>query len=168
MRLDVENVSDKNLEQLDKILRQINLPKGQWVLWGSAVMTLHGIEYGRSFGDVDIFLSTRAWLDLQKDPSWTIFSTNPNDPERRSDPPFLYKYVDGVRVDVFPNWRNRYDYDNFNVSELITNAEIVKGWPCVPLKHIIDFKIGRFHQRGAYKDLLDADLIKAHLGITIG
>jgi hypothetical protein len=54
--------------RLDKILDQLVcenvLKPGNWVLAGSGVMVLEGLERERPMGDVDIFMATRDWFDI--------------------------------------------------------------------------------------------------------
>jgi hypothetical protein len=101
-------------QRLLKVIADLNLPEGQWFLSGSGVLVMHGIDRGRPMGDVDIFLATRPWFELlgsslfdYNRQNWNVFTTNPEDPKRRVDPPYLYKEMHGIEVNIFFNWRHR-------------------------------------------------------------
>jgi len=150
-------------ERLDKILLHLNLPEGQWVLSGSGVMELHGIERERPMGDIDIFVATRTWMNLLTDnlfspDGWNVFTTDPDDPKRRSDPPYLYRVLDGIEVNIFHSWRKR-GVGDIDVAFWLNNTEKVRGWPCIPLQFLVDWK----EQTGRAKDQTDIERIKKFL-----
>ena len=157
-------------QRLEKVLHALNLPEGQWALSGSGVLVLHGIERNRPMGDVDIFLATRPWFDLffrSINPAqlhvpvakpWQIFTTIPEDPKRRMDPPYLYKEMHGIEVNVFHQWRQR-NIGDIDTAHWVNNAEKVQGWPCVPLQFLLDWKC----EVGRAKDQNDIERIKEYL-----
>lgn len=155
--------------RLLRILRELDLPEGQWVLNGSGVLVMHGIERDRPMGDVDIFVATRLWFDLYhaslmappsdgQQPPWSIFTTDPDDPKRRCDPPYLFRDMHGIEVNVFSNWRRR-SVGDIDVNWSILNAEMIEGIPCYPLRGILDWK----EQVGRAKDSTDIAAIRRHL-----
>jgi hypothetical protein len=156
--------------RLIRVLEDLDLPEGQWVLSGSGVMCLHGIERDRPMGDVDIFLATRTWFryyheglvglldpNTQNHP-WKVFTTDPDDPDRRCDPPYLYKEMHGIEVNIFSSWRLR-GIGDINASELIRDAEMVEGWPCASLEFLLSWK----DEVGRAKDTKDIEVLKKHL-----
>ena len=160
--------------RLKKILYELDLPAGQWVLSGSGVMVLHGIERDRPMGDVDIFLATRSWFDLyhaglffgvmqgarleDKREGWKIWTTHPNNPAERSDPPYLFKTIHGLEVNIFSGWRKR-GVGDIDVAHWIHNAQRVDGIPCIPLQFLLDWK----DAMGRAKDATDIERIREHL-----
>jgi hypothetical protein len=164
-------------ERVLKILEDLNLPDGRWVLSGSGVMILNGLERHKPMGDLDIFVATRTWFDLleQKErrldrpsnfeqrvpvcvPKWEVFTTDPDDPMRRSDPPYLYGIMHGLEVNIFHGWRKR-GIGDIDVAFWICNPEVVEGWPCIPLQFLLDWK----QQVGRDKDQQDIKLLREHL-----
>lgn len=133
------SMNDK--ERLNRILQELDLPKGQYALAGSGVLVLHDIERPKQMGDVDIFLATRPWFALHGRGDWSVFTTDPNDARRRSDPPYLFKTLHGLEVNIFSEWRNR-DVGNINVGQWIHSAVEVgpNKWPCVRLDFLLDWK----------------------------
>lgn len=145
------------IHKLHSIFNQLNLPEGQWVLTGSGVMALHGIN-PRPLGDVDLMLATRTWFQILHDLSWNIFTTDPDNPHNRCDPPYLYKEMEGIPVHIFFDWRTRGVADT-DVNAMIRSAEIVRGWPCVSLKYILGIK----RELNRPKDLVDIDVLERYL-----
>jgi hypothetical protein len=157
--------------RLIRVLKDLSLPKGQWVLSGSGVMCLHGIERDRPMGDVDIFVATRVWFDLlfgglyktisgppRSLDGWSVFTTEPTDPDRRCDPPYLFKEMHGIEVNIFSDWRLR-EVGNIDAAKLIREAEMVEGWPCATLEFLLDWK----DQVGRAKDTRDIEVLRKHL-----
>ena len=150
-------------ERLVRILCDLNLPEGQWILSGSGVLCLHGIERDRPMGDVDIFVATRLWFEILRsamysEDTWKVWTTDPEDPARRSDPPYLYKEMHGIEVNIFSAWRRR-QVGNIDVAWWIANAEMVDGWPCVALQFLLDWK----DALGRAKDATDIERIQEYL-----
>jgi hypothetical protein len=151
--------------RLKKILYELDLPAGQWVLSGSGVLVLNGIERDRPMGDVDIFVATRTWFTLffrdlmsyERNP-WGIFTTEPNDKKRRSDPPYLFKQIHGIEVNIFQSWRRR-GIGDIDVAFWLANPQIVEGFPCVPVQFLLDWK----EEVGRAKDQTDIERIREWL-----
>lgn len=139
--------------KVEGILEKLDLDKEQFAVTGSGVMALAGID--REIGDLDIMTTTRYWFELAKDPSWRVWTTDPNDVKRRCDPPYLYKTVDGIEVNIFFDWRIR-DRGNIDFNEVFRNRRIkLRGWPCVDLEFLFDWKA----EVARPKDLRDLMLI---------
>jgi hypothetical protein len=160
--------------RLDKILDQLVcenvLKPGNWVLAGSGVMVLEGLERERPMGDVDIFMATRDWFDIyykfamqiEGYEDWSVFTTDPNDPKRRCDPPYLYKiYLSdeepGLEVNIFAQWRVR-GIGDIDVNQWVHSSQDIKGWPCVPLRLLFDWK----RSVGRAKDMDDIRIMSNH------
>jgi hypothetical protein len=160
-----------------RILDELNLPKGQWTLSGSGIMVMHNIERDKPMGDIDIFVSTRLFFDLlgintvdigtnrtvraTHDPrtsKWEVYSTDPLDPKRRADPPYLAREMYGIEVNIFSDWRRR-GVGDLDVNFLVHNAKPVDGIPCYPLQILLDWK----EELGRAKDVDDIRVLKEHL-----
>ena len=160
--------------RLLKILSELDLPEGQWLLSGSGAMVMHGIERGRPMGDVDIFVATRVWFELyHRDffngtmqgvrledgrKRWQIWTTHSEDVAARCDPPYLVKEMHGIEVNIFHSWRQR-DVGNIDVAFWMLNADVVDGIPCVPMQFLLDWK----EQFGRAKDRDDIATLSAWL-----
>lgn len=142
-------------ERLVAILTELELPAGQWVLAGSGSLVIRGIERPRPMGDVDIFIATRTWFMMEHTRTWSVFTTDPNDRKRRCDPPYLFKELYDLEVNVFGSWRLRSN-GNIDAAWWIHNAEDVDGWPCVPLQLLLDWK----RSEGRAKDVDDIKIIE--------
>lgn len=158
--------------RLQRILDELDLPGNRWLLGGSSVMILHDIERSKLMGDVDIFVATRLWFELHAQtmrvgtsgaakPRWSVFTTDPDDELRRCDPPYLWREVCGLEVNVFSAWRLRGPGD-FNTGEWIASAEMVAGRPCLSLEKLLAWKV----EMGRAKDLDDIRAIREHLGVV--
>lgn len=160
-------------DRLEHILTQLDLPQGQWVVSGSGVLVLHGIERSRPMGDLDIFVATRLWFSLlnqsiaaptppdgagERASLWSVWTTDPNDRARCVDPPYLFREVYGLEVNVFFNWRRR-GIGDIDVAFWMANAEYVSGWPCIPLQFLLDWKV----EVGRAKDRDDIPVLQRHL-----
>lgn len=156
-------------QRLLRVLEDLNLPEDQWILSGSGSLVMHGIERDRPMGDVDIFCATRLWFDLYHEglvgiiregsyAPWHVWTTDPDDPKRRADPPYLYKEIHGIEVNVFHSWRKR-GVGDIDVAFWLANAEIIDGIPCVSLQFMLDWK----EQIGRAKDQTDIERIKEFL-----
>lgn len=161
-------------ERVVQILRALDLPSGQYVVSGSAVMILHGIPRRKSMGDLDLFVATRLWFDLldrryppayggRLPPAWDVFTTDPSDPACRSDPPYLLREIHGLEVNIFHGWRRR-GIGDIDVAFWIRNSVDVEGWPCLPLTFLYQWKL----EMGRAKDVDDLQAIQSYLGVRDG
>lgn len=152
--------------RLLNIARDLNIPTGRWILAGSGAMVMNGID--RKMRDVDIFCSTATWFSLMRQrvetdgevrvQAWSVFTTDPDDVARRFDPPYLYRTMHGIEVNVFMSWRRR-GVGDIDCAFWAHNAKIIDGIPCVPLQLLLDWKI----EVGRSKDVDDIRILKAHL-----
>jgi hypothetical protein len=144
-------------ERIHQVINQLHLPHG-FVISGSAVLFLHCLDRAKPMGDLDIFIPTRTWFALMSTGEWDVWTTDPADPARRVDPPYLVKIVDGLEVNVFFQWRKR-GVGDIDVAFWLHNSEEVDGLPCIPLQFILDWK----REVGRAKDVDDIALLERHL-----
>lgn len=147
---------------LNELCEDAVLRPGHWALAGSGVMVLHDLERNKPMGDVDIFMATRDWIDVLyrfgSAYGWRVFTTEPDDFKRRCDPPYLYKVIEGLEVNIFSQWRVR-GIGDIDVNFWLHNVEEVEGWPCVPLRCLFDWK----RAVGRAKDMDDIRVMSEYL-----
>lgn len=151
----------EDYEKLVKILGELNLPRGEWMLSGSGILVLYGLRDHKSMGDVDIFVTTRLWCEMFEvsivdrvvrnwTPMWELVTTDPDDDRRRCDPPFLRREMHGLDVDVFFSWRLRepkgaLESGYIDINERFREIEFKDGIPHMGLRFMLDWKkaVGR-------------------------
>ena len=145
--------------RVTRILDELALPSNQYMINGSGAMLLQGISEevrGRPIGDLDIFCATRLWFDLYHKDFWQLVTPNPEDPDRRCDPPILRSFMYELEINVFSSWRWR-TYGNFDVNGIIRNAILVDGrYPCAHLNFILAWK----KEVRRDKDITDIEVIE--------
>lgn len=148
---------------LEWLSEELNLllpsPARGVVLFGSAVMLLHGIR--DEIGDVDLFVTRDAWsaITVKHPGRWRVqFPTV-------GDPPLLEWTGGLLTVHAFERWTRRDWW--INVQEVWDRRQIVNGWPCVPLEVVRRWKVQahKFNPGSGVheKHLRDVELIDAYL-----
>lgn len=122
-------------------LIELDLPLGDWALFGSGPLLLRG--WIDEIGDLDVLSRGPAW-DKAKDVGTITFL-----PEDGNEIVEI-----GNRITVGHNW----PYGLFRIDELIDTAEILDGIPCVRLEHIVAYK----ELFGRPKDRKHLSIIEAH------
>lgn len=118
-------------------LEELNLPKDQYVIFGSGCLAARGIRENR---DLDILIRLNLWVDLSKK-----LPINHNE----SGKPLQYKHVT-----LF------YDLPHITYSDKIINeAEFIDGFPYMKLYYLVKLK----KILGREKDLEDIKLITSYL-----
>lgn len=155
------------LESLQAILTEVlelgepcGLQRENMLVNGSASMVLHGMD--RQIDDVDLFVPTRVWFKLRdNDFRWNTYLTNPWDSELLCDPPFIYRWVQGVEVNVFFAWRRR-GYVDIDVADEFRRAVNKSNFLAVPLRQLRRWKV----EAGRWKDIHDVHEIDRFLNET--
>lgn len=160
--------------RLSALLDRLNFREGHYFIGGSGPMVLRDM---RALGDLDIGVTTRYWFELQSRPEWEVWTTEPDDPKRRCDPPYLRGDVGGTEVNIFYAWRRRVDengveYGSTDYNDLFRNClEYVEGWPCVKLAVILRLK-SEVQRDKDFNDIRDLATIikleKANIGVIRG
>lgn len=147
-------------ETIMAVVKDLDLPEGQWFLSGSGAMCLAGLRDHKPIGDIDIFCATRVWFNLMATnfygvdvglklpeetavvpvPVWGVYTTDPEDPETRCDPPYLYRTMHGIEVNVFSSWRIR-NVGNIDVNNEILRSQEINGVPCISLEFLYNWKV---------------------------
>lgn len=125
----------------DKV-KELNLPIGQYVVFGSGPLAAYGIRESR---DVDLLITNSLYIKL-KNEGW--------EEKEWSDGGFYLMHKD---VEADDSWQ----YGKYNPSpeEIIKKAEIIEGIPFAPLVEVLKWK----QSYGRPKDLADVKLIKDYL-----
>ena len=127
-------------EELFQKVKELNLPIGEYALFGSAPMGVRGL---RECHDIDIIVTEKLWNDYKNKSEWKLM-------EIRED----NNYFEGLRNDDIELWKDW--WPGWNVDKLIQEAEIIDGLPFVKLEEVIKWK--RFRARE--KDLKDVEIIE--------
>lgn len=166
---------DFSLGWLHKLFSPHAVADNEYVIFGSAVLYLHGIRDVNSVHDLDVFVSPRVWGALMGDKAATGMTV---ETPRAGDPPFLEYKID-TPIHFFYAWTPR-DAEWITAEECFSTAEIIyrplldfgglrskSEWRCTSLETI------RKHKTKAYsmnvgsarheKHARDLELIDQHL-----
>jgi hypothetical protein len=126
-----------------KEIKALNLPNGEYLVFGSAPMGIHGI---RNIHDIDILVSPNLYQQLKKrgwqEKKWKSSGS---------------KYLAYKNIEAGSNW----DYGIYHptLESLLKTADIFDGIPFANLKEVIKWKMAF----GRDKDKKDIQLIKTFL-----
>lgn len=170
---------DISLGVLDACLSVANASDDEYVLFGSVVMHLHGIDVGRPPGDVDVFVSRRVWGALLGSTGAAVRTP------RAEDPPFLeWDMEDGPNLHMFYEWASRDDHwitaeDCFAAAEPVGVRFVAHGrdavlaayankvpWQCISLALLRQHKSKPFRSADMAKHAADLAILDAHLEAT--
>lgn len=127
---------EDSLDTLLVLLERTQARDDEYVLFGSAVLYLHGLREPDTVGDVDVFVSRRVWGALLADQMSYVLTPQAGDPpmiERVTEPP-LHLFYDWTARDA--GWITR--------AGCFAAAEKVRGWQCVSLATIRSHKVGAY------------------------
>ena len=110
-------------EDLFAALRELNLPTGDYAIFGSGPLIIRRIV--EATNDLDIICRGRAWQAVQEVGEVMTFDDgNP------------YVNLRGGLLTFGTTWK----YGTFDLGELIDTAEVIDGLPFVRLEHVITYK----------------------------
>ncbi|MBN1216104.1 MAG: hypothetical protein JXA99_11775 [Candidatus Lokiarchaeota archaeon] len=124
------------IDRLEEV-RNLNLPKDQYVLWGSAPLAIKGLRKAR---DIDIVVTQSLWDDLLK-----VYNSQG---EKKN----VIKLGD---IEIWNDLLNLTD----KIDEIVSNSDMIMELPFMKLSYVIEWK----KMRGKEKDLKDIDLINNYL-----
>ena len=125
-----------------ELLRSLELPEGEWAIFGSGIMAPLGIK--EAHHDLDILARDSAW-----DKAMTLGEITQADMGDH-----VVELFDG-QIEIFDNWKP----GDWDCNELIDTAEMIDGFPWVRLEHVIEWK----KRMGRVKDIKDMKLIEEYL-----
>ena len=136
-------VPDTSSHPLLQYTKSIGLPAGDYVIFGSAPMLLHGLR--DEISDVDIVARGLAW-DV---------ACSKGQPVRASlNGASAVQFLDG-RIEVFTTWVGR----EWDINALIDNAEIIGSLPFARLSDVLTYKLDLYRA----KDIADIQAISSFL-----
>lgn len=119
-------------------VRQLNLPKGQFAVFGSGPLVVRGM---RDSDDIDLIVTEDVFKQLLKDESWDKVELRDHHQSlRKGDLEIFYTWAPGA----------------WDVAELIKTAETIDGLPFVRLESVVEWK----QLRNDVKDQEDLKLIE--------
>ncbi|MFH1129347.1 MAG: hypothetical protein V1686_01265 [Patescibacteria group bacterium] len=122
-------------------LKELNLPKGKFAIFGSGPMGPKGLRDPR---DLDIIVTEDIFSDFKKRPDFKLG-------QKKSDNEYLEK--DGI--EIYTNW----NLEDWDINKLINEAEIIDNLPFVRIEEVLRWK--RAYNRE--KDIKDIELIENYL-----
>jgi hypothetical protein len=126
------------------LVKKLNLPTGQYLVFGSGPLHIHGIRETR---DIDICVKPEVYEELKSTGEWEEKTYHDGS-----------RYLSKDMFEIVSDWDYGEKYCP-TVSELIERAEIIEGIPFAPLEDVLNWK--KAYARP--KDLEDVKLIKAYL-----
>ncbi|MAF20075.1 MAG: hypothetical protein CMI55_00125 [Parcubacteria group bacterium] len=132
-------------KELFNRLKQLNLPKGKYAVFGSAPMCIRGLRECR---DLDVIVTEDLFNEYSKKEGWETKKTEKS----------VYLDNNGIEFwkDWGPDWAPEGQWD---IQTLIDEAEIIDGLPIVRLKEVLKWKSVLRRE----KDLKDLKLIEGYL-----
>lgn len=122
-------------------VRNLNLPIGTYAFFGSAPLAVRGL---RDIGDIDLIVSPEIWQQFENKAEWEHRTS-------QSGSPFLMNNG----IELFQQWRP----GQWDIKELIREADIIDGLPFVKLSRVLAWK----KLRGKEKDIGDIKTIEDFL-----
>lgn len=121
-------------------VKQLNLPIGLYVVFGSGPLMVHGI---RDSQDIDLLVTTELYRTLQANPAWEVKKW-----------PDGSEYLANGDYEVDDIWH--YNGYRPKTEDIIAKAEFIEGVPFAPLEEVRRWK----KAFGRPKDLVDVKLIE--------
>jgi hypothetical protein len=126
-------------------VKRLNLPLGQYVVFGGGPLMAHGI---RDTADVDLFVTPELYQVLKAD-GWE---------EKELGGPHGGLYLVSGIYEADDTWHYG-DYDP-TPETIIAAANMIQGVPFAPLAEVLKWK----RAFGRPKDVADVELIERHIG----
>ena len=123
-------------------LRELELPIGDWAIFGSGPLLVRG--WIDQVGDLDL---------IAREPALT-HALEAGERLYLEEHDIAVVGIDDGAITVGTSWA----YGDFDIGELIDTAELIDGFPCVRLEHVVAFK----QAAGRPKDLEHLRVIEAH------
>lgn len=124
-------------------IKNMKLPVSEYAIFGSGPMCVRNLK-SCSDSDIDIIASEELF-DVYRNESGWEFKANEHGDE----------YLKNGNIEIWKNWRP----GEWNIHELIKNAEIIDGIPFVRLSDVLKWK--QFFDRE--KDKKDVEILKKYL-----
>ena len=122
-------------------LLELDLPAGDWALFGSGPLLMRG--WIDEVGDLGVISRRRAWAEAQRLGTPQTL---------KSDGAIIYELADGITVGA--SWA----YGDMDIDLLIDTAETIGRVPCVGLEHVVAYK----QEANRARDRRHLAIIEAH------
>ena len=132
------------MKELLQKLKELNLPKGKFAIFGSGSMGIRGIRKSR---DLDIIATKDLFEECERKTNFKIKEHKRN--ER------VFKYLESGDIEIYKEWGP----GEWDVNQLIQEAEIIDDFPFVRLEEVLKWKKIKSRE----KDLKDIKLIEDYL-----
>lgn len=122
-------------------VKKLNLPIGNYAIFGSGSLMIRNIRESR---DLDVIVTEDLFEEYKNKLGWKL-----------KDGPSGDKYLWNNRIELWKEWKP----GQWDIKQLIREAEIIDGLPFVKLKYILEWK----KLSGREKDLKDIETIEKFL-----
>jgi hypothetical protein len=133
-------ISDMSNDVLFRKVRDLHLPEGKYAIFGSGPMGVRGI---RECHDIDMVVTEDLW-DVMNDSGWEVRPKSDGSPRLLKD-----------EIEVWNSWKP----GEWDVDQLIRDAEVIDGLPFVTLESVLKWK----RLLGREKDIRDIEMIEKFL-----
>ena len=120
-------------------LKELNLPKGKFAIFGSGPMWLAGLKEP---GDLDVIVTEDVFNDFKQRPEFKLGTKKSN-----------YEYLEKEGIEFYRSW---YPGEEWDIEKLINEAEIINDLPFVKLEKVLKWKKLTMRE----KDIKDIELIE--------
>jgi len=129
------------MSELFKKLKEMNLPKGKFVIFGSGPMGPKGLKDPR---DLDVIVVEDIWDDFRKRPDFSLGKKQSNN-----------EYLEKDGIEFYKNWHP----GDWDIDKLIQGAETIDELPFVKLEDVLKWKKLKMRE----KDIKDIEVIENYL-----
>lgn len=128
-----------NKDLFNKV-KEIGLPLGKYAIFGSGPMGIRGLRECR---DLDIIVTEDIYNIYKNNSDWELKKCDKSE------------YLEKDNIELWKNWSP----SDWNINQLIKNAEIIDSLPFVRLEEVLRWK----KILGRKKDLEDIKIIERYL-----
>ncbi|MFH1979038.1 MAG: hypothetical protein ABII97_01470 [Patescibacteria group bacterium] len=131
-------------KELFERLKQLNLPKGRYAIFGSAPMCARGLRECR---DLDVIVTEDIFNEYKEKPNWETKKTDSS------------VYLDNNGIEFWKDWAPDYMNGKWDIQKLIDEAEIIDDLPFVRIEEVLKWKKVLARE----KDLKDIEVVQEYL-----
>lgn len=124
-------------QELFQKVKDLKLPEGKYVLFGSAPMGIRGLK---ACSDADIIVSQDIWQEFLKKSGWKL---------KELDKDWTVLQNEDRSLEVGTGWGP----GEWDCARIIAEAEVIDGLPFAKLDHVLQWK-KRFGREKDLKDVL--------------
>lgn len=129
-------------EKLFKEMENINLPTGNFAVFGSGPICVRGLRECR---DLDVVVTEKVFNECLRNSDWELKKRNNNECLKNKN----------FEIELWKDWAP----GDHNIQELIKDSEFINGIPFVKLEYVLKWK--KINNRE--KDLKDIKIIEDYL-----